>query len=293
MASEQAPASACLLWRQREKARGRGRKEHEMGIALGPFRPPPSPIAQSLCSLGMPADFKPALGAVHACAIPPAAGSEAPGADDVLIITFIASKPTALGAECELWTNLPSDDPASWDGSSWREVAFVDRSTAVMAPPPEEAADWPLLSLSDAGESPPLLGPAPVRHATIRIPLGELGENRHFEYTYRLRHPDGGIEWLGDGGSNGKFEISVGNGAAAAAATGRWEAIASKAFINGASSEASKASREWSGGEGRLGVTVGPGAEWAGFGIRWTKSVTLVVASQPYIGRVLTLIFNR
>jgi hypothetical protein len=236
----------------------------------------------------MTADFKPALGAVHACAIPPAIGSEEPGADDVLNLTFVACLPTAPGVECELWTNLPAEDASSWNDANWREVAFVDRSTATSAPPPDEAVEWPLLSLSD-GESAPLIAPTPVRHATLRIPLGELSDSRQFEYTYRLRHPDGGIEWLGDGGSNGKLEISVGSGGAASAATtttasgGRWKALASKAFVNGAASASSKASREWSGGEGRLGVSVGPGAEWAGFGVGWAECVLTSLSLSTWV----------
>lgn len=38
------------------------------------------------------------------------------------------------------------------------------------------------------------------------IPLASASEGV-FEYTFRLQHPDGGVQWLGSEGSNGRIEF--------------------------------------------------------------------------------------
>lgn len=221
--------------------------------------------------------FKPALGTTHAFSLPLATEEQQQqldGADDdELVITFSA-RPTVPSVTYQVWTNLPSDNVQSWAGQSWRDVTFEDKEADVTFPPPE-AEDWPLLALSD--QSPPLVGPAPVLQAVVRIPLKDVPEHGHFEYTYRRSYSDGRLEWLGDGGSNGKLEISRGAAAPSLAPGdgGRWKSLASKAFTNGASSAPHKATKEWSGGPGRLGISVGPGAEWAGFGLSFAGCVAL------------------
>lgn len=67
----------------------------------------------------------------------------------------------------EIWTNLPSQ--------SWQAVAFRPDSTS------------------------------PSNH-TAEIPIVNA-EPGSFEYTFRLRHEDGRIDWLGSEGSNGRVEL--------------------------------------------------------------------------------------
>lgn len=43
--------------------------------------------------------------------------------------------------------------------------------------------------------------------ATLWSATVDVEQQGSFEYTYRLRHPDGGIEWLGSAGRNGRIEL--------------------------------------------------------------------------------------
>lgn len=70
----------------------------------------------------------------------------------------------------ELWTSLPSGD---WHAIPFGIVNFVN----------------------EAGRS-----------YEAEIPLADAQPGA-YEYTFRLQHPDGGLQWLGSEGSNGRLEL--------------------------------------------------------------------------------------
>ncbi|GAA5935722.1 hypothetical protein JCM1841_003649 [Sporobolomyces salmonicolor] len=83
------------------------------------------------------------------------------------------SPSSSAGSIPEIWTDLPSGE--------WHAIPFF--------PSPEAGA---------------------VLFASVQIveaPFAETKEGRTFEFTYRLRHPDGSLEWLGSTGSNGRISL--------------------------------------------------------------------------------------
>ena len=72
----------------------------------------------------------------------------------------------------ELWTNVPTATEADWHA-----VAFAETQPGL----------W-----------------------VASLPLAQLGADTHaFEYTYRLKRSDGGLDWLGQDGGNGQVVLKV------------------------------------------------------------------------------------
>lgn len=218
----------------------------------------------------MTADFKPALGASHSFSVERAASQDSTASssisDVVLLVSFSVRPHDPNGFTYQVWTNLPSDDLASWDGSHWREVSLLQDAAYSVGPSLESAQDWPLLSISDATTA--LIATRPMLRATLSIQLKDVETllPRSFEYTYRRVHADGQVEWLGGAGDNGRIEMIIDETEGLAG----WKRLAQKAFGD---SQDEGVSRVWGGEEGALDYSVGPGAEWAGFGISWNECV--------------------
>lgn len=219
----------------------------------------------------MTADFKPALGASHSFSVERAASQEDSTAssstsDDVLLLSFSVRPHDPNGFTYQVWTNLPSDDLASWDGSHWREVTLLQDAASSVGPSLETAQDWPLLSISDATTA--LIATRPLLRATLSIQLKDVQTllPSSFEYTYRRMHADGQVEWLGGAGDNGRIEMAIDETEGLAG----WKRLAQRSFGD---SQDEDVSRVWGGEEGALDYSVGPGAEWAGFGIFWNECV--------------------
>ncbi|ORY54859.1 hypothetical protein BCR35DRAFT_355826 [Leucosporidium creatinivorum] len=79
------------------------------------------------------------------------------------------------GSEPQVWTSLPS--------SEWQAIPFALQPSA--SAEPEQEQTW-----------------------LARIPLADAQPGR-FEYTFRLLHADGSMEWLGSEGGNGVVELVI------------------------------------------------------------------------------------
>lgn len=160
----------------------------------------------------------------------------------------------------QLWTNLGSAS------SEWRAIPFLPLDVD-SSPPSQDAANWPILSLSN--ESPPLLPSLRARFATLSFDVDESFLGNEYGYTYRLQHPDQGIEWLGSDGSNGSFKFELQEGGGGDGETvGRWrkEGEPSEEVTEGG--KRNKIIR-WNGGEGEVGIKIGEG--WEGFGVSFDE----------------------
>lgn len=209
-----------------------------------------------------------------------------------MVITFRATRISGGGDHDpnhpplpQLWTNLPT---ASSVEPEWRAIPFVALEPAEKSSSTPPPSDWPVLALSDEKAAQiSELPPQPVDSiATVETTADTSLAGREYGYTYRVQHPDGGIEWLGSDGSNGSFKFELndawggpGGDDGGAAKAGRWAAQASEVdgatHVNGkVESSESKVVKRWTGKEGEVpGVQIGE--QWGGVGISWDGLVFL------------------
>lgn len=187
-------------------------------------------------------------------------------------ITFkaeAADSPQSCPPLPQVWTNLPSLSSPSSTPTEWREVAFLPLDVA-SSPPSDTAADWPVLSLSNA-ESPPLVRPPPPRFATLTFDVDESFVDKAFGYTLRLQHPNLQIQWLSSDGSDGSFTFELDEKDREEdrdGDKGRWEDDELVKVNRTAKGEQIKAKR-WTGGERDFGCEVWQG--WEGFGLTFDR----------------------
>ncbi|KAL7412557.1 hypothetical protein BDY24DRAFT_415936 [Mrakia frigida] len=178
-----------------------------------------------------------------------------------VVITFKASSSLPERTDLpvpQLWTNLGSS------GSEWRAIPFLPLDVESSVPSHEQAANWPILSLSSSSPR-PLLPPVLPRFATLSFDVDESFAGKEFGYTYRMQYPDQGIEWLGSDGSNGSFRFELEGGGEPLLA-GRWN---EDSKLSDGAKKGDKIEKSWLGGEGEVGIRIGEG--WEGFGLSFDE----------------------
>jgi hypothetical protein len=164
-----------------------------------------------------------------------------------LYFTYLPSPSSLTGdALPEIWTNLPS----SPGDEAWHALPFSPTTN------PESTGD--------------------AKIYTASVDLSNLIQPQSFEYTYRLRHASGDVEWLGSTGSNGKIEVVASPPSSSTAPKfedvgGRWKTLEEGVVVGAFESKKGE-----SGSVEEFDVTalLGDGEEgWAGGeGVVWEQS---------------------
>ncbi|GAA5854795.1 hypothetical protein JCM8547_004074 [Rhodosporidiobolus lusitaniae] len=115
--------------------------------------------------------FHPPLSTTTFVPLPSPTSFSSPSSRRNLHFTYLAPTNHPQGATPEIWTDLP------FDGDGWHAIP---------------------LKLSSSS--------CPALY-TISVDLSAVTVPKSFEYTYRLAHPSGETQWLGQPGSNGHVEV--------------------------------------------------------------------------------------
>jgi hypothetical protein len=161
----------------------------------------------------MPLQFDPPLQAKVVIPIDPSRGQQT-----ILKLhaTFGADQISLLGqhkATVQVWSNLPSADtnPREWHAISFEHQQKIEQEGRM--PGPSLTGNTVAISLASskstqnssisAGNPGHDADTPTTLQATLPLPAEKIALGTPFEYTYRVLYPDGGIDWRGNGNSNG------------------------------------------------------------------------------------------